>query len=254
MAQGYFKLGDWFTPWNQSDLNTNDTDLGSGGLLLLPDLQSGSAHPHLLVQMGKNGTMYLVDRDSMGKFCSGCSQDNQIVQSIPKALKGMWGTPAYWNGYIYWVAGRPAAGAWQDAFRSWKFNVGDSGLISTAPASQAKEIFRYSTAAPVVSANGTMNGIVWVLDNSQFSSALPGPQVLYAYDATDLTKRLYSSNETPGGRDQAGGAVKFASPIVVNGRVYAGGAKSVSAWGLVPPSPAMPLRSEPAKKQGGRDH
>lgn len=60
-------VADWFTPSNQSSLSGGDTDLGSGGVLLLPDLPAGSAHTHLLVQMGKEGKIYLIDRDNMGK-------------------------------------------------------------------------------------------------------------------------------------------------------------------------------------------
>ncbi len=230
---GQFKVGDWFTPWNQSELTNNDWDLGAGGLLLLPDLPDGSAHPHLLVHMGKNGTMYLIDRDNMGKYCDGCTQDSQIVQSIPKALKGMWGTPAYWNGFVYWVAGRPVAGPSKDVFTVWRFNFGGSGKISDAPSSQAAMIFQFSAAAPVISANGNTNGIVWLLDNRAYNLSPPGTQVLYAYDATDLTKLLYTSEQAPGGRDRPGGAVKFTTPIIANARVFAGGVRSLTAWGVV---------------------
>ena len=93
--------------------------------------------------------------------------------------------------------------------------------------------FRFSTAAPVVSADESKNGIVWILDNHNFHMSPPGPQVLYVYDATDLTKLLYSSEQAPGGRDRPGGAVKFTTPIVANGRVFAGGVRSLTAWGLV---------------------
>jgi hypothetical protein len=248
-SNGEFTVGDWFTPWNQDLLNNGDPrtgdpgdlDLGAGGLLLLPDLPDGSAHPHLLVQMGKNGTMYLIDRDNMGKYCDGCAEDTQIVQSIPGALNGMWGTPAYWNGFIYWVAGRPAVHGLSDAFRAWRFNVGGNGKISTAPSSQAAQSFRFSTAAPVVSANGNTNGIVWLLDNHAFNGSGPGPQVLYAYDATDLSKLLYTSEQASGGRDRPGGAVKFTCPIVANGRVFAGGVRSLTAWGLVTSSFQAPI-------------
>jgi PQQ enzyme repeat len=227
-STGQYVLKDWFTPFDQDDLNQNDEDLGSGGILLLPDLPVGAAHQHLLVQMGKRGTMYLIDRDNMGHFCDGCSGDNQIVQEIPKALKGMWGSPAYWNGHVYWVSGRP-----RDYLKAWTFNAGGQGRLSALPSSTSDRQFGFSTASPVISADDNTNGVLWLLDNSAFSSAgSPGPQILYAYDATDLTHLLYSSSNAPSDRDQAGGAVKFTSPIVVNGMVYAGGMNSVTAWGL----------------------
>jgi len=249
---GQFQIGDSFTPFNQSDLNQNDTDLGAGGLLLLPDLPAGNAHPHLLVQMGKNGTMYLIDRDNMGKFCNGCNQDNQAVQSIARAAKGMWGTPAYWNGFVYWSSGRPA-----DSLKAWTFNAGGTGQISTAPSSKSAKIYGFSTAAPVVSADGTTNGIVWLLDNSAFNTdpdTAAGPQVLFAYDALDLSKLLYTSEQAPNGRDRPGGAIKFTTPIVANGKVFAGGVNSLTAWGLVSPQVTPNVKASVKPKFGGRDH
>lgn len=88
---------DFFTPFDESDLEANDVDLGSGGLLLLPD-QPG-AHPHLAIMEGKEGTMYLLDRDDLGQFQSG--SDSQIVQSLPNATGSAYFTPAYFNGFIF---------------------------------------------------------------------------------------------------------------------------------------------------------
>jgi hypothetical protein len=234
---GAMHLGDWFTPYNQDVLNngipaqhiSGDQDLGSGGIVLLPDLPPGSSHPHLLVQMGKEGKMYLIDRDSMGHYCNGCAGDTQIAQEIPGAASGMWGAPAYWNGNIYWSSGRPT-----DSFKAWQFNARGSGRISAAPSSKSTKQFHYSTASPVISANGTTNGIAWLLDNSGYvrdPTTPAGAQILYAFDATNLSKVLYVSNQVASGRDQPGGAVKFASPVVANGRVFAGAAQSLSAWG-----------------------
>jgi hypothetical protein len=231
---GSFAVADWFTPFNQSSLAGGDTDVGSGGVLLLPDLPSGVAHQHLLVQMGKEGTIYLVDRDNMGEFCSSCtSQDTQIVQEIPGASTGIWGSPAYWNGSVYWGGGSDGGSA--DTVKAFSFNANNSGLLSGSPTSVSSNAFVFSTAAPVISANGNSNGILWILDNSSFGSSCC--QVLYAYDATNLAKMLYNSSQAANNRDVPGGSVKFTAPTVANGKVYVGSQGAVSAFGIINATP-----------------
>jgi hypothetical protein len=223
-SNGAFTILDWFTPWNQQSLSDADADLGSGGLLLLPDLPLGSPHQHLLVQMGKEGKIYLIDRDNMGKFCSSCNNiDTQIVQELPGAAQGIWGSPSYWNGNVYWGSGND--GGNPDNLKAFSFNANNSGLLSTSPTSQSAKTFSFPTAAPVISANGNSNGIVWLVDNGN------GAQALYAYDATNLGNMLYNSTQASNGRDALQGPVKFTAPIIANGRVYLGSQTSVSAFG-----------------------
>jgi hypothetical protein len=221
---GSFTIADWFTPYNQANLNTNDADLGSGGVLLLPDLPSGSAHQQLLVQVGKTGTINLVDRNNMGKFCSGCASDTQIVQQISGAMKGMWGMPAYWNGNIYF--GGADDGGTGDSLKAFSFNANNSGLLSTSPTSHTAQVFNFSGPTPSVSANGNTSGIVWALDNSTYASSCC--QVLHAYDATNLATELYNTSQASNSRDTPGGAVKFTVPTVANGKVYVGSQASFS--------------------------
>lgn len=223
---GAFTLLDWFTPWNQQSLSNADEDLGSGGLLLLPDLPQGPPHQHQLVQMGKEGKIYLIDRDNMGRFCSTCTNiDTQILQEIPGATQGIWGAPAYWNGNVYWGAGND--GGNPDHLKAFSFNANNSGQLSTSPTSQTSKSFSFATAAPVISANGNTNGIVWIVDDTTSASH----QVLYAYDATNLATMLYNSTQAPNSRDVPGAPVKFTAPIVVNGKVYVASQGSVSAFG-----------------------
>jgi len=245
-ANGTFSAADWFTPLNQSSLNGGDTDLGSGGVLLLPDLPAGSAHQQLLVQMGKEGKIYLIDRNNMGKFCSSCTSiDTNIVQEIPGASTGIWGSPAFWNNMVFWGGGKEGGSA--DHIKAWSFNANNSGVLSTSPVSETSQLFSFSTAAPVISANGTSNGILWILDNSSFGSSCC--QVLYAFNASNLGTMLYNSNQAASSRDVPGGAVKFTAPIVANGKVYVGSQSKISAFGIfgsTPPAAAPTFSPPPA--------
>jgi Legume lectin domain/Chitobiase/beta-hexosaminidase C-terminal domain len=237
---GSFPVLDYFTPYNQSSLAGGDTDVASGGLVLLPSLSSGQ---QLLTQMGKEGKMYVIDRNNMGKYCVNdnppCNgSDPNIVQEIPGATAGVWGTPAYWNGSVYWGGGSDGGGP--DNLKAFSFNANNSGLISTSPTSESAKAFSFAAPSPIISANGNTNGILWGLDDSAFGSTCSGGsncQVLYAYDATNLANMLYNSSQAGNNRDVPGGAVKFATPIVANGKVYVGSQLKVSAYGAISATP-----------------
>jgi hypothetical protein len=231
---GSFPVVDWFTPYNQSSLSGGDTDVASGGLLLLPDMPPGVPHTHQLVQMGKEGKLYLIDRDAMGKFCSNCtSVDTNVIQEIPGATTGVWGAPSYWNGNVYWGGGND--GGSPDNLKAFTVNVNNTGLLSTSPSSKSARQFSFATGTPVVSSNGNTNGIVWLIDNSAFASSCC--QALYAYDATNLNNMLYNSTQAAGSRDVPGGAVKFSAPTIANGKVYVGSQGQVSAYGIISTTP-----------------
>ena len=145
------------------------------------------------------------------------------MQEIPGATAGVWGTPAYWNGSVYWGGGSDGGGP--DNLKAFSFNANNSGLISTSPTSESSKAFSFSAPSPSISANGNTNGILWGLDDSAFGSTCSGGsncQVLYAYDATNLANMLYNSSQAANNRDVPGGAVKFATPIIANGKVYVG--------------------------------
>jgi hypothetical protein len=215
-TSGGLQLIDYFTPFNQAALSASDLDFGSTGVLLLPD-QPG-LHPHLAVVAGKEGTVYLVDRDNLGHFNS--RDDSQIVQSLPKILGPTFAMPAYWNGTVYYWAA-------SDVLKAFRLT---DGLLSTEPVSQASASSRFPGASPSVSANGSSNAIVWAVQTDAFGRN--GPAVLRAYDASDLSMELYNSSQVGGGRDDASPAVKFVSPTIANGKVYVGGNKSVTVFGL----------------------
>jgi len=236
---GNFPVLDYFTPYNQSSLAGGDTDVASGGLVLLPALPSGQ---QLLAQMGKEGRIYVVDINNMGKYCVNADppcrgSDPNIVEEIPGATAGVWGSPAYWNGSVYWGA---ASQGTPDNLKAFSFNANDSGRVSTSPTSESLRTFSFSAPSPSISANGNTNGILWGLDNSAYGATCSNGancQLLYAYDATNLANMLYNSGQAPNNRDVPGGAVKFATPTIANGKVYVGSQLQVSAYGAISTAP-----------------
>ena len=219
---------DYFTPHDQSSLDTNDVDLGSGGVMLLPDPSGISGHPHLLVEAGKSGTIYLVDRDNMGHFCSTCTtSDTQIVQAVSGALTGLWGSPTYWNGNMYF--GETDATRNLKHMKAFSFGATGPNFISTSPTSTTANTYTYTYPGTTtsVSTDGNANAIVWAIDSSAFGTTegitrAAGPAILHAFDANDLAKELWNSSQAPGNRDTAGNSVKFTVPTVANGKVYIG--------------------------------
>ena len=208
------KLADYFTPHNTVAESNADTDFGSGGGILLLDVtDSGGVTRHLSVGAGKDSLIYVVDRDSMGKFNA---TTDQIYQEISGQLGGgVFSMPAFFNNTVYY-------GAVGDALKA--FPVATAKLAAT-PSSQSTHHFGYPGTTPSVSANGVANGIVWAIENTG--------AILFAYDATDLTKELYDSNQAANNRDHFSGN-KFITPMVVNGKVYLGTPTSVAVFGLLP--------------------
>ena len=212
-----FRLTDWFTPYNQADLSNNDTDVGSGGVLLLPD--QGGPHQHLLVQVGKEGSIYLIDRDKMGHFNP--NNNSQIVQDMENAIGGLWATPAWWNNNVYF-------GGSGDVLRQYTFDPG-SEQLSNGAVFVSPTYFGFPGPTPSISANGTADAIVWVLQTDDYGS---GSATLHAYDATDIGTELYNSSQDSQ-RDDPGGAVKFTVPTVANGKVYVPAVQRLTVYGLL---------------------
>ena len=206
---------DYFTPHDEAFLEQTDTDLGSGGVLLVPD-RVGQTNPYLLVQVGKEGTVYVTRRNRMGKFNP--NDDSQILQNLPGAVGGMWGMPAFWNNNVYF-------GGVGDNLKTFSMNPAN-GLLSNTPVSNTSTFFNYPGTTPSISANGTSNGIVWAIQTDH------NPAVLHAYDATNLGTELYNTAQN-GARDNPGNAVKFTVPTVANGKVYVPAQKQLSVYGLL---------------------
>ena len=215
------QVGDYFTPFDQSAMDSQDNDLGSGGAMVLPDSVGSTNHPHLLVGSCKLGKLYLIDRDNMGRFNP--LNDSQIVQSFPLySLQGgpphFFGLPAFFNNRLY------AQGV-GEFLKAYAFT---NGLINTTPVSQSSETLAFRGATPSISANGTNNGIVWQL----IPGAAANPS-LRAYDANNLSPRLYDSYfDFQSGLPEQISLVKFAVPSIANGKVFLGTLDSLAVFGL----------------------
>ncbi len=208
-------VADYFEMYNQSSENGSDTDLGSGGAMVLPDLSDGAGHTmHLAVGAGKDSNLYVVNRDSMGKFNP--SNNNSIYQELAGTMPGgVWAMPAYFNNTVYYGSvGSPIQA----------FTITNAKL-STSAATHTANSFGYPGATPSISANGTSNGIVWAVENSS-------PAVLHAFDASTLNE-LYNSNQAASSRDHFGNGNKFMVPTIVNGKVFVGTPNGVAVFGLL---------------------
>jgi hypothetical protein len=212
----HIPLSDWFTPYDQEILAEEDADVGSGGVLLLPD-QSGP-HQHLLVQVGKTGDIYLIDRDHMGHYNT--KNNHQIVQDLESAIGGLWATPAWWNNNVYF-------GGSGDYLRQFTFDS-QTGLLSTSAQYISPTYFGFPGPSPSLSANGDSNAIVWALQTDSYSGG--GNSILHAYDATNVGNELYNTSQNDS-RDDPGGAVKFSVPTIANGKVYVGAVKRITVYG-----------------------
>jgi hypothetical protein len=214
---GSLKLADYFTPSNTVAESAVDKDFGSGGELILPDLVDATgATRHLAVGSGKDGIIYVVDRDNMGKFSAG---SDKIYQEITGELAGgVFGKPSYFNNTVYY-------GAVGDALKAFPISM---AKLAASPSSQSVHVFNYPGANPSISANGATDGIVWALENNNGG-------ILFAFDASNLANELYDSNQAAGGRDHFPNSLnnKFTSPVVANGRVYVETPSSVAVFGLL---------------------
>jgi Immunoglobulin I-set domain len=208
------KVGDYFTPFNTLSEDSRDADFGSAGPLLLPDLVDASnLTRHLAVGAGKDGNLYVVDRNNMGQFNS---TKNNIYQQLPLGSNENHSSPVFFNNAVYVCPENSTLKA---------FPV-SKALLATSPSSQSAHVFGGNGAVPAISANGTAEGIVWALDH--------GAGILFAYDASNLARELYDSNQAASNRDHfsaVGG--HFIAPMVANGRVYIGTGTTVAVFGLL---------------------
>ena len=215
LQSGQLQVADYFTPANQSELATNDLDLGSSPVLILPD-QPGPS-PHLLAVGGKDGRIWLLNRDDLGAYQI---NDAGAVQVIPGLSDLLFGGISYWNGNIY----VQEVGDFLNEFP----------LVNGEAVSPTVSTFKtgFFNAPMAISSNGTSNAVLWLVQTNAY--ATNGPGILYAFSASDVTSQLYDSHEAANQRDQGGPAVKFVIPTVANGKVYVGAGGQVDVYGLLP--------------------
>jgi hypothetical protein len=220
-TNGKLAVADYFEPYNTAQESADDTDLGSGGELLLPDQKDAGGTVHrLIVGAGKDGNIYLADRGNLGKFNpSNTAANSNIYQQVTGQLAGPnFSTPAYFNGVLYYAA-------IGDSLKAFPLT---NAKLATSPSSHSAATFKYPGATPAVSANGAQNGIVWAVESHDSAAA-----VLHAYDPSNLGHEYYNSNQASGGRDSFGNGNKFISPLIVNGKVYIGTQTGVAIFGLL---------------------
>jgi len=227
------KVVDYFTPFDQATLSSTDKDLGSGAPVVLPDAAGDAAHPHLLVGGGKEGRIYLLNRDNLGKFSLNQAAENtHVVEEVSQVrLAGpIFDTPAYFNGQLYFAAQDTTA-------KSFSIPNGTAHLNPT-PLSVSADTFGLHGSTPSISSNGLTNGIVWDIDLTT--------NELRAYNATGYNTELYTSGQAANSRDALGTAEKFTVPTVADGLVFVGTTNSIVAYGLLNSPASVPRASAPS--------
>jgi hypothetical protein len=195
-------VADSFTPHDQEHLNDDDLDLGSSGPLLL-------AAAHRILQPSKAGRIYVLDTEHLGRYHP---DRDDIVQEI-ETPGGGYGAMAAWNGHVYFASSG-------DFLRDWHL---ENGKLQTARVSRAPR-FENPGATPSVSANGDKDAIVWAIATKSWNGR-DRPAILYAFDAKDISRPIYTSEEN-------GLATRFVIPVVANGHVYFGTRNAVEMYGL----------------------
>lgn len=211
-------VADYFTPYDQQTLNSNDLDLASGGVMLIPGTT-------LATMTGKDGSVYLADTRNLGHYNSG--GNSQIVQYLPNAVgnggvENSYSTPAFYNGYVYFSGQN-------DVLRQYQLQ---NGQLSAAPIAVSSSAFVKFGVQPSVSANGNQDGIVWATEDVYDSSGAQVNGILHAFDANNVGTELYNSAQNAP-RDSYGKGVRFTLPTVARGRVYVAGKSQLAIFGLL---------------------
>jgi hypothetical protein len=219
------KVLDYFAPYNNQSLSSNDSDVGSGGTVLLPTSAGSTTIPNLIVGAGKQGNIYLCNTSNLGQY----GTSDSVVQS-EVAIDGSFDTPAFFNGELYYFGEGDDGKA---------FSVSNAAM-STSPVSSTTSTIGFPGATPAISANGTSNGIVWVINYNGGSSSS-----LRAYSAASLATMLWNSTLASGSRDALGAATKFSAPAVADGHVFVGTQTALVTYGLSSVAPLLTSGTPP---------
>ena len=218
LSSGVLSVEDFFQPDNAAYLAVNDADLGSGSPVLMPD--NPSSTPHEVIGGGKDGNIFVVNRDDMGSFSPTSNNVIQTVQTGVHQFDNIFATAAYWNGLLY-------IHCESDVLRAFSWT---NGQLSNQPVAKGQPILSVHGATVSISSNGSNSGIVWEIDNTNYDTG--GPAILRAYDASNISNELYDSTQA-GSRDTAGLALKFTVPTIAAGKVFVGTTNELDIYGLL---------------------
>ncbi len=222
---GSLKPVDFFMPSNTPSLDVNDQDFGSGGPVALPTSYNGtplfsanSTHPNTMVEVGKAGYVYLLNRDNLGGYRMGAN-GGDAVPEVLGPTGPVWSTPTVWpgdGGYVYILHDHGADGSRSGYLRAYKYGTDANNNPLLNLAGQAADGFGFGSGTPVVTSNGLESGsglvwIIWQADGSGVNAELR------AYDAVPVNGVLPLRWSAPIGQ-----ATKFEAPAVENNRVYLG--------------------------------
>lgn len=222
-ATGPLSVTDYFSPCDQVTLSTAGQDVGASAPLLLPDSAGSVSHPHLMIGGAKNGSLYVVNRDTLGGYTGICPDSSAGVQTVPVGDASILSTPVFWNNGLYIAAGNGKLKV---------YNM-SAGVLAQSPNSlQSPETLGPQGATPVISSNGANNALIWLIDSSGALGTPNMPAIVRVFDANNLSNEIYNSVMLPS-RDTAGLAVKFTVPTVANGKVYAGTQTELDVYGLL---------------------
>ena len=207
---------DYFTPFDQAEMQAQDGDFGSGGAMILPDDAGSLEHPHLIVGGDKASDIFLVDRDHMGRYRP--TDNHQVVEEVYADTGRIFSTPAYFDHQLYY----------QGIGGVMKAYAISNGYITPTPTSVTGTSFSGFGTTPSVSANGNRDGIVWSIQSD--GAVAHTPAILHAYNATNLAIELYNSSQLPE-RDNPGNAVKMTVPTITDGKVFVGAQYALAIFG-----------------------
>jgi len=218
-GDGSLKATDFFSPYDSSDLNQSDSDLGSGSPVELPSQYFGTPqYPHLLLQVGKQGNLYVMDANNLGGIGEGSAGGDLVVNRV-QGVGGIWGKPGVWpgdGGYIYMSSAQGGGGTGR--LKAYKYGLDGSGnpIFSQAGTTPQSDLFGFGSSSPVVTSSGTVSGsavvwVVWAADGTGTNAQLR------AYNPIPVNGTLQMLQSWP-----IGTSSKFNSPAVSNGRVYVG--------------------------------
>ncbi|MFZ0769858.1 MAG: Ig-like domain-containing protein [Candidatus Sulfotelmatobacter sp.] len=219
-----FSVLDYFTPSNQAKMRSGDLDLGSGGVVLLPD-DEFTQSATLAVAEGKTGTIYLINTSDMGKYDTKDGGDGN-EEDVIGATGQMYGAPIYWNGYLYTAAR-------QDHIKAFSMA---NGMLSSTWVFESATTYTLN-GVPTLSANGNEEGtgIFWLVRNTNNTGDVFELSAFNAINNNSFANlaELYNTQDVSG-RDALGPTAHFATPLVANGRVYVGTQTQLKAYGFFP--------------------